>query len=151
MKRQALISFASGLVFAVGLGVSGMTRPSKVIGFLDIAGAWDASLAFVMVGAIAVHMALYRVIVRRRSPLIAEKFALLTKKDIDWPLVAGAAIFGAGWGLAGYCPGPALTALGSGAPAAMLFVAAMLVGMALFRAYDALQRRPRSGLTAPPR
>jgi uncharacterized membrane protein YedE/YeeE len=139
MKRQALVSFLCGLVFAVGLGVSGMTLPSKVIGFLDVAGAWDASLAFVMAGAVGVHMALYRLILRRRSPLLAERFALLTRQDIDWPLLVGAAIFGVGWGLGGYCPGPGLTSLGSGAYAALLFVSAMLVGMALFRGFDALR------------
>jgi uncharacterized membrane protein YedE/YeeE len=147
VKRQALVSFLCGLVFAVGLGVSGMTQPSKVIGFLDVAGAWDASLALVMAGAVGVHMALYRLILRRRSPLLAERFALLTRNDIDGPLVVGAAIFGVGWGLAGYCPGPALASLGSGATSALVFVAAMLAGMALFRGVDAL--RPARKENAP--
>lgn len=129
--KTLLTSFISGLVFALGLGISGMTRPVKVIGFLDFFGAWDASLAFVMVGAIAVYFVAYRVSATMRSPLWAPKFALPTRSDLDAKLILGAAIFGAGWGLGGFCPGPALTALTSGATPVFIFVIAMGLGMYL--------------------
>jgi uncharacterized protein len=116
-----LTSFISGMVFALGLGISGMTRPVKVIGFLDFFGTWDASLAFVMIGAIAVYFAAYRWSSKMPSPLLASDFSLPKRSDLDAKLILGAAIFGAGWGLGGFCPGPAL----------LIFVAAMLVGMRL--------------------
>src|SRR6516162_4137690 len=99
--KALLVSFVSGIVFALGLGVSGMTRPVKVIGFLDFAGNWDASLAFVMIGAIAVYFAAYRLIRQRAAPLLAERFSVPERKDIELNLIIGAAIFGAGWGLSG--------------------------------------------------
>ena len=129
-----LTAFAAGLLFAAGLGVAGMTQPAKVFGFLDITGNWDPSLAFVMLGAIAVHATAVRGILRRRAPLFAVRFALPTRRDVDARLVTGAALFGAGWGLVGYCPGPALTALGGSVPAAAIFVPAMVAGMWVFRA-----------------
>jgi len=104
-----LTSFSSGMVFALGLGISGMTRPVKVIGFLDFFGAWDASLAFVMIGAIAVYFAAYHWSRKMSSPLLAADFSLPKRSDLDAKLILGAAIFGAGWGLGGFCPGPALT------------------------------------------
>jgi len=124
-----LTSFISGMVFALGLGISGMTRPVKVIGFLDFFGAWDASLAFVMIGAIAVYFAAYHWSGKMSSPLLVADFSLPKRSELDAKLILGAAIFGAGWGLGGFCPGPALTSLASGAPAVLIFVAAMLVGM----------------------
>lgn len=111
-----------------------MTLPSKVVGFLDLAGAWDASLAFVMIGAIAVHFVLYRVIARRRSPLFDASFHLPTRKDIDRRLVAGAALFGVGWGLGGFCPGPGLVSAGAGSLNAIVFVVGMTLGMLLEQA-----------------
>ncbi len=118
----------SGLLFGAGLLVSGMTMPSKVLGFLDVAGDWDPSLAFVMVGGIGINLVLGRLLLKRAAPLWAPGFSLPTATAIDGPLVWGAVIFGIGWGLGGYCPGPALvTAAGGGQ--ALLFVAAMLVGM----------------------
>jgi uncharacterized membrane protein YedE/YeeE len=125
--------FLTGLVFGVGLIVSGMTQPAKVIGFLDFGAEWDPSLAFVMLGAIAVHALTFRRIIKRPRPVLAPKFALPTSRRIDARLLAGAALFGLGWGLAGYCPGPALVAFGSGSVPAFAFVAAMLGGMALYR------------------
>jgi uncharacterized membrane protein YedE/YeeE len=122
-------SFISGVVFALGLGISGMTRPVKVIGFLDFFGAWDASLAFVIAGAIGVYFVAYRFSGTMPSPLLAPDFSLPKRSDIDSKLVLGAAIFGLGWGLSGFCPGPALTSLASGAPAVAIFVAAMALGM----------------------
>ena len=129
---KALVSsFFSGLVFALGLGISGMTRPIKVIGFLDFFGAWDASLAFVMAGGIGVYFLAYRLVAKMATPLFAPSFALPKRGDLDARLIGGAALFGVGWGLGGFCPGPALTALASGAPAALIFVAAMVLGMYL--------------------
>lgn len=126
---KALASaFASGALFALGLGVSGMTKPSKVIGFLDLFGAWDASLAFVMVGAIGVHFVAQRLLTKRASPLFDTRFHLPTRKDIDRRLVLGAAIFGVGWGLGGFCPGPGLVSAASGGVSALVFVVGMTLG-----------------------
>jgi uncharacterized membrane protein YedE/YeeE len=127
--KALLASFASGLLFAVGLGVAGMTKPSKVVGFLDLFGPWDASLAFVMVGAIAVYFTLHRVITKRATPLFDAQFHLPTRRDIDGRLVLGAAIFGIGWALGGFCPGPGLVSASSGSMAALVFVLSMAVGM----------------------
>lgn len=121
-------AFAAGVLFAVGLGISGMTKPSKVVGFLDPFGAWDASLAFVMIGAIGVHLVAQRLITKRPSPLFDVRFHLPTRKDVDARLVLGAAIFGAGWGLGGFCPGPALVSAASGTLSALVFVGGMTVG-----------------------
>lgn len=128
---KSLLSFISGVVFALGLGISGMTRPVKVIGFLDFAGHWDPSLAFVMIGAITVYFVAYRWIRMRSAPVLAEKFSVPQRTDVDRNLVVGAAAFGAGWGLGGFCPGPAITALASGAAPVVVFVAAMAAGMYL--------------------
>ena len=131
MKALAA-AFGSGLVFAIGLGISGMTRPVKVIGFLDFFGAWDASLAFVMIGAIAVYFVAHRwAKTKMRAPLLAPAFALPQRADLDPWLIVGAAIFGAGWGLGGFCPGPAITSVVSGAPGVLIFVGAMAAGMYL--------------------
>jgi uncharacterized membrane protein YedE/YeeE len=128
-----LTAFVSGLVFAIGLGISGMTQPAKVTAFLDFAGDWDPSLALVMVGAIAVYAPLYRLIHRLPSPVFSATFALPTRTDIDRRLVGGAALFGVGWGLGGFCPGPALTSLAAGEPSVLLFVASMLTGMYVYK------------------
>lgn len=130
------IAFVSGLVFALGLGLGGMTQPAKVTAFLDFAGDWDPSLAFVMIGAIGVYATLYRFIRRLPSPLFSTTFALPTRTDIDPRLVGGAALFGVGWGLAGFCPGPALTSLASGETSVLLFVVSMLAGMYLYKLVD---------------
>jgi uncharacterized membrane protein YedE/YeeE len=121
-------SFAAGIVFALGLGISGMTRPIKVIGFLDFFGNWDPSLACVMVGAIAVYFIANRWRGHMRSPLLAAKFSVPTRTDLDARLILGAAIFGVGWGLSGFCPGPALTSLATGASSVVIFVVAMAAG-----------------------
>jgi hypothetical protein len=128
-----LLSFASGLIFAIGLGLGGMTRPAKVLAFLDVAGGWDPSLALVMAGAIAAYAPFARWALGRRAPLVADAFRLPTRRDIDAALVFGAALFGLGWGIAGYCPGPALVSLASGAGGVFVFVGAMLAGMWLER------------------
>lgn len=142
MKRFAAAGFA-GLLFGVGLAVSGMTLPSKVLGFLDVADDWDPSLAFVMAGAIGVHALLLRVIGRRRAPLFNASFSAPIAAGIERSLVLGAAIFGVGWGLAGFCPGPALVGAAAHAPSALLFVGAMAVGMLAHRF------APRLGAGAP--
>jgi hypothetical protein len=128
-----LAALLSGLVFGAGLFVSGMTNPAKVIGFLDVAGSWDPSLAFVMGGALGVNALAFALTRRRARPLFAETFALPTASDIDSELVAGALLFGVGWGLVGLCPGPALAGLMRGAPPIYVFVAAMALGMWLDR------------------
>jgi uncharacterized protein len=129
-----VISAIAGLVFGLGLIISGMSDPAKVQNFLDVFGTWDPSLAFVMVGAIAVTFTGYRIAFGRGRPLIADGFSLPTKTAIDAPLVAGAALFGVGWGLSGFCPGPAIVSLPLLATGTLVFVPAMLVGMVLARA-----------------
>jgi uncharacterized membrane protein YedE/YeeE len=129
MKKADLAAFAAGALFAIGLAVAGMTRPEKILGFLDLAGAWDASLAFVMVTAIGVHFVLHRLVTRRAAPLFDDKFHLPQRKDIDGRLVAGAALFGVGWGLGGFCPGPGIVSAGSGSLPAFVFVIGMTVGI----------------------
>lgn len=126
-----VVSFACGLVFAIGLVLGGMTQPSKVVGFLDFTGAWDPSLAFVMGGALATHALLRGLAMRSGRPVFAESFSLPTRSDIDWRLVSGSALFGVGWGLGGFCPGPALVAAGAAMPAALVVVPAMVAGMLL--------------------
>jgi len=130
------LAFATGALFAVGLVISGMTDPAKVRGFLDVTGAWDPSLAFVMMGAIGVHAPLAYFIAKRRAPVLAPAFSPLAKV-VDARLVVGAAIFGAGWGIAGYCPGPAIVSLVGGPLAGLAFVVAMAVGMILARRFGA--------------
>ena len=137
MTKTRIVSLVAGLVFGIGLVLSGMTRPDKVIGFLDVTGAWDPSLAFVMGGGVLVYAIAWQVVRRWRTPLVAPVFALPTRRDIDGRLVAGAALFGLGWGIGGYCPGPALVSLPSGQPSVIVFVVAMVLGMQLFRVWDA--------------
>jgi len=122
--------FFSGLLFSLGLIVSGMTNPAKVIGFLDIFGNWDLSLAFVMVGGILVTSIGFRILKKLEKPVYAMAFSIPTRKDIDQPLVVGAAIFGVGWGLVGLCPGPAVAALVIAPNVALVFFMSMLAGMA---------------------
>ena len=129
--KQVLLSGVAGCVFGAGLVLSGMTQPTKVLGFLDVFGAWDPTLAFVMAAAVAVHLPCYRFIVPRSRPLLAEAFAIPARRDIDARLLLGAALFGVGWGLSGYCPGPSLVALAAAQHGALAFVLAFLVGTAL--------------------
>ena len=138
---QAFWAFAAGLVFGLGLIVSGMTDPSKVIGFLDLAGRWDPSLAFVMVGAIMVALVAYRMARKRTASFLGGAMRLPAARNIDRRLILGSLVFGVGWGLAGFCPGPALVSLGSGQDKAVVFVLAMLAGMAVYE----LAERWRAG------
>ncbi len=140
MKNQIksnLAAFGAGILFALGLGISGMARPEKVIGFLNITGDWDPSLAFVMVGGIAVHTLFYQLWLKQKSkPLLATAFSIPTSKKIDSRLVIGSAMFGIGWGLSGFCPGPALLSTMSFNKSSLIFVLAMIAGMVLFHFYE---------------
>lgn len=138
-----VVAFVSGLVFAVGLGIAGMTRPTKVIGFLDVTGDWDPSLAFVMIGAIGVFVFAAERARRGGAPSFAPSYALPEAKGIDARLVVGAVLFGLGWGASGFCPGPALVSLVTLSSKVLVFVAAMVAGMGLF---DRWQARSRSSL-----
>lgn len=140
---NALAAFTSGLVFGLGLLVSGMADPGKVKGFLDLAGAWDPSLAFVMGGAILVGFFAFRFAAGRAQSFLGGALRLPTRRDIDLRLVAGSAVFGVGWGLAGYCPGPALVSLGAGQDKAVVFVVAMLAGMLVYTAAERYMDAPR--------
>ncbi|HEX7055413.1 MAG TPA: DUF6691 family protein [Burkholderiales bacterium] len=130
---SALAAFAAGLLFGVGLILSGMSDPGKVKGFLDVAGAWDPSLAMVMAGAIAVAFFAFAFARRRAKAFLGGAMELPGRRGIDRRLLGGSLVFGIGWGLAGFCPGPALVSFGSGEEKAAVFVAAMLAGMALYR------------------
>ena len=140
-----LASFLAGLVFGLGLLLSGMSNPAKVLGFLDLAGPWDPSLALVMAGAVAVGLVAFAVARRRTVSLLGGPMRLPTARAIDRRLVAGSLLFGIGWGIAGFCPGPALVALGLGQGKALVFVVAMLAGMGVF---EVLERRREAGVRA---
>lgn len=131
---RALISaFAAGLLFGGGLLLSGMADPANVLGFFDVAGAWNPTLAFVMAGGLGVTLVGYRLTLKRPAPLCGDKFQVPTSKIIDARLIGGAALFGLGWGIAGYCPGPAVVAAAGGFTEAAIFTAAMVGGMAAWK------------------
>ena len=134
--KNGLAALVVGFIFSLGLGISGMTQPQKVLGFLDLFGNWDPSLMFVMVGAIGVHLVSYRLIRRRNSPLLSMSWHVPETKEITPALLLGAVIFGIGWGLAGFCPGPAVTSLASLSLKPLVFVVSMLGGMLIFRAVN---------------
>jgi len=145
--RSYLAAIGSGLVFGAGLALSDMTNPAKVQNFLDFLGSWDPSLALVMGGALAVSALGYRIARRRGSPLLATRFSIPTRRELDPELLSGAALFGVGWGVGGFCPGPALAGLLQGAAGVYVFVAAMLGGIALHRwVYTPLRRGASGGL-----
>lgn len=127
-RLQVICALLSGVLFGLGLTVSGMANPAKVLAFLDVAGVWDPTLAFVMLGALAVTTPAFRFVLRRRKPWLAPDFTVPTRTDFDRRLLAGAALFGIGWGLSGLCPGPALTGLVAGKAPIYAFVAAMIAG-----------------------
>jgi len=135
-----LASLLAGLVFGLGLIVSGMANPAKVLGFLDLSGAWDPSLAFVMAGAIAVGMVAFMLARRRTVSILGAEMRLPSARHIDRRLIAGSLLFGIGWGIAGFCPRPGLVALGMGEVKALVFVAAMLAGMGIFEFFERLGR-----------
>jgi uncharacterized protein len=142
-----IASFAAGLVFGIGLLISGMTEPAKVLGFLDVFGAWDATLAFVMAGAVAVAAIGFALARRSSAPVLAPSFAWPTRSDIDAPLIIGSVLFGIGWGLCGICPGPALVNLAGLSAPIIVFVVAMIVGMF---GYELWQRRDVAARQAAP-
>jgi uncharacterized membrane protein YedE/YeeE len=142
--NSALAAFLSGVIFAVGLAIGGMTQPAKVAGFLDFTGDWDPSLMFVMSGAVITHAILYPLIRHRSTPLFTATFSVPTRKDIDPGLLGGAALFGIGWGFSGFCPGPAITSLASGQTPVLIFVAAMIGGMYLYTWVDTFWTRPET-------
>lgn len=145
MKKPEIAALVAGVVFAVGLTISGMARPDKIVGFLDVAGAWDPSLAFVMIGALAVHLVAHRLIAKRKTPLFDDRFHLPTRKDIDKRLVVGAVLFGVGWGLGGFCPGPAIVSAGGGSLTGFVFLAGMTIGILL---ESAVLRRRAAPITS---
>jgi uncharacterized membrane protein YedE/YeeE len=140
----SVFAFAAGLLFGLGLIVAGMANPAKILGFLDITGKWDPSLALVMVGAIAVGQVAFTLARRRTLSTLGLPMQLPAAQTIDLGLVGGSLVFGIGWGLAGFCPGPALVALGAGYAKAVVFVAAMLLGMGAFELVSAARRRRTS-------
>ena len=144
MTRRDLLALVAGTLFGFGLALSQMVNPAKVLAFLDLAGAWDPSLAFVMLGAVAVTFAAFPAVLRRSRPVLAETFALPTKREIDARLISGAAVFGVGWGLVGLCPGPAVASLAYFLPKSVLFLAAMFAGAALARR---LPQRPAAAVS----
>ena len=133
---ERLSEFLVGLLFGIGLILAGMTDPSKVIGFLDLAGAWDPSLALVMGGAILVGVFAFTAARRRSTSFFGGAMQLPTTRDIDVRLIGGSVLFGAGWGLAGFCPGPAIVSVGAGQPKAVVFTLAMLLGMVVFEIFE---------------
>jgi len=141
--REKGLALIAGLLFGLGLGVSQMIDRERVLGFLDITGNWDPTLAFVMGGAVLVTLISFRFILRRPHPMFSHKFYLPTRNDVDRPLLIGAGLFGIGWGIAGYCPGPAVTATVLGIANPLIFLAAMIAGSLTYRAIA-----PR--LVAPP-
>lgn len=146
---RAAVALLSGTIFGLGLAVSGMMNPAKVIGFLDVAGDWDPTLAFVMVGALLVTVPAFRLVRNRPRPVLGESFDLPKKSAPDARLVGGATLFGVGWGLVGFCPGPAVAALATGLTPVLAFVAAMLAGMVVYsRAFEGRSAR-KTGQEAP--
>lgn len=134
--RQSIISFGAGLVFSLGLAVSGMVDPSKIKGFLDFSGNWDPTMMAVMFAAVVTYFVAFRVVLGMPAPVLGLKFHVPTRNQLDWQLITGAVLFGTGWGITGLCPGPALVSLATGSLPVLAFVASMLGGMALFRVYE---------------
>lgn len=128
-----LVAFISGIIFALGLGISGMTQPQKIVGFLDIFGNWDPALAFVMIGAIAVHSLAYLTLKPEKGPLLKATYSIPQKSKITKSLIVGSLLFGVGWGLSGFCPGPGVVSLFSGNLASLNFVVFMIMGMFVYR------------------
>lgn len=147
--QQHIVTLVAGLLFGLGLGYAQMIDPEKVIGFLDLFGAWDPTLAFVMGGAVVVTLITFRFILKRPHPIFGSKFYVPTRQDIDKPLVLGAVLFGIGWGIGGYCPGPAITALVLGSLNPVLFIVAMIVGSLTYKAIS--DRTPPQAAQTPER
>lgn len=142
--KQNLIALLSGLLFGLGLSVSQMIDRDRVLGFLDVKGDWDPTLLFVLGGAVGVTIIAFRFVLRLPQPIFGSKFYLPTKKDIDRPLIIGAAIFGIGWGIAGYCPGPGITALVLGIWNPVLFMIAFVIGSLTYQWYEGVLLKKNS-------
>ena len=134
--KENLMALLAGLLFGLGLGLSQMIDRDRILGFLDISGIWDSTLLFVLSGAVTVTVITFRFVLRLSQPILVERFDLPTKKNIDKPLIIGAAIFGVGWGIAGYCPGPGITALVLGIWNPILFIIAFLAGSLTYKWYS---------------
>ncbi len=145
MKRN-LASWFAGLVFGFGLALSGMTHPEKVLGFLDVAGTWDASLLFVLGGAVGVTLLTFRLVLRQKKPLLAERFFVTKETHIDRPLIVGAILFGIGWGVSGYCPGPAIALIASPNWELWAFLPAAILGAAAKKYFE---QRPQAAAAQP--
>ena len=147
-RMRNVSSFFLGTLFGLGLIISGMANPEKVLGFLDIAGQWDPSLAFVMIGAIAIASVGFYASQRIEKPLLAERKHLPAQQRIEGQLLVGSAVFGIGWGVAGFCPGPAVVAVGAAKSGAFIFFVALLVGMLIFKLVNALRKQARNSKSA---
>lgn len=145
-----VVSLVAGLVFGLGLGISGMTDPSKVLGFLDVSGAWDPSLMLVLGGAVGVTALSFRLILRSPAPLLAGSFHLPERRQVDVPLLAGSALFGVGWGLSGYCPGPGVALLANVSWETWIFIPSLLAGMLLHRIPRAVRRGSSADIATRP-
>ena len=139
---RVLVPYLIGVIFGTGISISGMANPAKVINFFDIAGSWDPSLAFVMGGALLVTFFGYRYVLKRPQPMMADLFQIPTRRDLDARLLGGSAVFGVGWGIAGFCPGGALPALGTGRTEVFVFVGALIVGILIARVVQSTLSRP---------
>jgi uncharacterized membrane protein YedE/YeeE len=137
-------AYAIGLIFGLGISISGIANPAKVLNFFDVAGSWDPSLAFVMGGALAIAFVGYRIVLKRPAPTLAPTFQVPVARDLDARLLGGSAIFGIGWGIAGFCPGGALPALGTGRPEVLIFVVAAAIGILAARLGPPLLTRRRT-------
>lgn len=144
---KLLLTYLIGLIFGVGISVSGMSNPAKVLNFFDIAGNWDPSLAFVMGGALMTTFIGYKLVFGRLSPLFATEFSVPKSRRIDARLVGGSAVFGIGWGIAGFCPGGALPALGTGRPEVFIYTAALVAGILLAKRIQAFTATTRAAST----
>ncbi|MEQ6249355.1 DUF6691 family protein [Sulfitobacter sp. HNIBRBA3233] len=144
---RILVSYIIGLIFGIGISISGMANPAKVLNFFDIAGSWDPSLAFVMGGALVTTFIGYRFVLKGSGPLIGGVFHLPTRRELDLPLLGGAAVFGVGWGIAGFCPGGALPALGTGRSEVLIFVVALIGGILCAKLLQATTDRRKTATT----
>ena len=142
---QGLVTFLCGILFAAGLVLSGMTLPTKIISFLDIFGEWDPTLAFVMGGAVMVHLGFHQLFKKRERPLLATEFHLPNRTEIDYKLLGGSAIFGIGWGLGGFCPGPNIVSIISTSPESILFFVGMVMGILFYQLVLALYKIQEAG------